>query len=338
MNKINTKKVSMMVIFAIVLLGVGFAQANVITGAGKALGRAALKAESHELATLASHSDRAAARLIQSLGEDSAEVFLKSLSPAAKELMARNGERGVEFFMRTGPAAESLAMKYGDDILRVFESAGGNTVEWVARYGDDGVRAANRFGVAATEELVQKAGVESLTIANRIGHPAMAILKRNPESAPLFRAAAEEGSEQTLLNTIERGGDRFFQFVQRNWKGVGVASLCVAFITQPEKFTEPTKEVGAKVIESGADVLKELIRSIVKIPGDAISNPSSFGGAMLTFAIIFGLGGLWMILRHFRIKSRIILEDNPGTKAIMPQSTSSVKPQTILARIKRGLV
>lgn len=298
------------------------------------LGRTVLKMESRELAALASHSDGAAARLIQSLGEEGAETFLRTLSPAAKGLMARNGERGVEFFMRTGPAAESLAMKYGDDILRVFESAGGNTVEWVARYGDDGVRAANRFGVAATEELAQKAGVESLTIANRIGHPAMAILKRNPEAAPLFRAAAEEGSEQTLLNTIERGGDRFFQFVQRNWKGVGVASLCASFIAQPEKFTEPTKEVGTKVIESGADVLKEVIRSILKIPSDAISNPKSFGGAMLTFAIIFGLVGLWMVLRHFRLKSRIIAGDNPGTKATIAKSLPFVKLQTILSSKK----
>ena len=189
MNTTNTKKLSMMVIFAIVLLSVGIAQANVITGAGKALGRIVLKVESRELAALASHSDGAAARLIQSLGEEGAETFLKSLSPAAKELMARNGERGAEFFLRTGPVAESLAMKYGDDILRVFESAGGNTAEWVTKYGDDGVRAANRFGVAATEELAQKAGVESLAIANRMGHPAIAILKRNPEAAPLFRAA-----------------------------------------------------------------------------------------------------------------------------------------------------
>jgi len=150
--------------------------------------------------------------------------------------------------------------------------------------------------------------------------------------------AAAEGSEQTLLNTIERGGDRFFQFVQRNWKGVGVASLCAAFIAQPEKFTKPAGKVVTKVIESGADVLKELIRSIVKIPGDAISNPKSFGGAMLTFAIIFGLGGLWMILRHFRIKGRIISEDSPSTKATIPKATLTVKPQTIFARIKRGLV
>ncbi len=334
MNTTNTKKLSMMVIFAIVLLSVGIAQANVITGAGKALGRIVLKVESRELAALASHSDGAAARLIQSLGEEGAETFLKSLSPAAKELMARNGERGAEFFLRTGPVAESLAMKYGDDILRVFESAGGNTAEWVTKYGDDGVRAANRFGVAATEELAQKAGVESLAIANRMGHPAIAILKRNPEAAPLFRAAAAEGSEQTLLNTIERGGDRFFQFVQRNWKGVGVASLCAAFIAQPEKFTEPTKEVATDAIESGADVLKELIRSIFKIPGDSISNPKSFGGAILTFAIIFGLGGLWLILRHFRLKSRMITGDNPVTKAGTAKSSLFVKLQTILSRPK----
>lgn len=335
MNTINsTKKAMVLINIAIVLLGIGFAQANVYTGAGKGLGRLILKVESRELTALASHSNGAAARLIESLGEEGAETFLKSLSPAAKELIAKNGEHGAEFFLKTGPLAESLALKYGDDILRVFESAGSNTVEWAAKYGDDGVRAANRFGVAATEELAQKAGVESLAIANRMGHPAMAILKRNPESAPLFRAAAEEGSEQTLLNTIERGGDRFFQFVQRNWKGVGVASLCAAFIAQPEKFTEPIKEVGTKGIESGAGVLKELIRSIVKIPGDAISNPKSFGGAILTFAIIFGLGGLWMILRHFRLKNRMIAGDNQGTQAAMTKSSPLVKLQTMLSRPK----
>ncbi|MGD9558698.1 MAG: hypothetical protein AB7V25_16855 [Mangrovibacterium sp.] len=335
MNKINTeKKITIMVIVTILLLGIGFAHANVYTGVGKALGRIVLKVESRELAALASHSEGAATRLIQSLGEEGAEAFLKTLSPAAKDLMVRNGERGAEFFMKTGPAAESLAMKYGDDILRVFESVGGNTAEWAARYGDEGVRAANRFGVAATEELVEKAGIESLTIANRMGHPAMAILKRNPEATPLFQAAAREGSEKTLVNAIERGGDRFFQFAQRNWKGMSVATLCAAFLTQPEKFTAPAGEMGQKVVESGADVVKELIRSILKIPSDAISNPKSLGGALLTFSIIFGLGGLWMILRHFRVKSRINAGANPGTKAPMAKSSPFVKLQSILSSQK----
>ena len=42
-------------------------------------------------------------------------------SPAAKDVLVRNGERGAEFFVKAGPAAESLILKYGDDILRIFE-------------------------------------------------------------------------------------------------------------------------------------------------------------------------------------------------------------------------
>ena len=302
----SEKKLTAVIIVVIVLIISGVAQANIVTSSGKAAGRVLTNVEYRELAAFAAHSEGAATRLIQSLGEEGAEGLLRNLSPAAKGMLERNGERGADFFIKTGPAAESLILKYGDDILRIFESAGTNTVSWVAKYGDDGVRAANRFGVTATEELVEKAGMESLPVALQVGHPAVAILKRNPEALPLFQTAIREGSEKPLLDAIERGGDRFFQFVQRNWKGMGVASLCAAFITQPEAFAEPgfkaVKEVGKSVIENGADVLKETAKTVSKSTVDAMTSPQSFGGGVLTFAVILslGLGGLWMILRHFK--------------------------------------
>jgi len=304
---INTdKKLAAIIIVVTVLIISGVAQANIITSSGKAVGRVALKSQSRELAALAAHSEGAATRLIQSLGEEGAEAMLRNLSPVAKDMLVRNGERGADFFIKAGPAAESLILKYGDDVLRVFESTGANTASWVAKYGDDGVRAANRFGVSTTEGLVNKAGMESLPVALHIGHPAIAILKRNPEALPLFQTAIREGSEKPLLDAIERGGDQFFQFAQRNWKGIGVVSLCAAFIAQPEVFTEPglnaAKEVGKTAIESVAGLLKETVKTASKSTVDAMTSPKSFGGAVLTFAVIIslGLGGLWMILGHFK--------------------------------------
>jgi len=300
------KKLAGMVIVVIVLIISGVAQANIATSAAKETGRVLTKIEMRELASLAAHSEGAATRLIQSLGEEGTEALLKNLSPAAKDLLVRNGERGADFFIKAGHSAEPLISKYGDDILRVFESTGANTASWVAKYGDDGVRAANRFGVTATEGLVNKAGMESLPVALKVGHPAVAILKRNPEALPLFQTAIREGSEKPLLDAIERGGDRFFQFVQRNWRGVGVASLCAAFIAEPKVFAEPgfnaVKEVGKTVIESGAGLLKETVTTVSKSTADAMTNPKSFGGGVLTFSVIIslGLGGLWMILRNFK--------------------------------------
>ena len=304
------KKLAAMIILVIVLIISGVAQANIATSSGKAAGRVLTNIEFRELAAFAAHSEGAATRLIQFLGEEGAEGLLRNLSPAAKDLLVRNGERGADFFIKAGPAAESLILKYGDDVLRIFESAGANTANWVAKYGDDGVRAANRFGVTATEGLVSKAGMESLPVALQVGHPAVAILKRNPESLPLFQAAIREGSEKPLLDAVERGGDRFFQFAQRNWKGMSVASLCTAFITDPEAFTKPPfdagKEVGKKAIESAADLLKEMMKTASKSAVDVMTNPKSFGGGVLTFAVILslGLGGLWMILRKFKGKQK----------------------------------
>jgi hypothetical protein len=300
------KKLAAMIILVIVLINSGVAQANIAASSGKAAGRVLTSVEYRELAAFAAHSEGAAARLIQSLGEEGAEAMLKNLSPAAKDMLVRNGERGADFFVKAGPAAEPLILKYGDDILRVFESTGANTASWVAKYGDDGVRAANRFGVTTTEGLINRAGMESLPVALQVGHPAVAILKRNPEALHLFQTAIREGSEKPLLEAIERGGDRFFQFAQRNWKGIGVASLCTAFIAAPEAFTEPgfkaVKDVGKSAIESGADLLKEVVKTVAKNTSDAIANPKSFAGGVLTFAVIIslGLGGVWMVLRHFK--------------------------------------
>jgi len=304
----TAKKLAAMIIAVIVLIISGVAQANIVTSSGKAVGRFALKNQSRELASLAAHSEGAATRLIQSLGEDGAEALLRNLSPAAKDVLVRNGERGAEFFVKAGPSAESLILKYGDDILRIFESTGTNTANWVARYGDDGVRAANRFGFTSTESLVTKAGIESLPVALQVGHPAVAILKRNPEALSLFQTAIREQSEKPLLEAIERGGDRFFQFAQRNWKGMSVASLCAAFITQPEAFAKPgfkaAEEVGKTAIERGTDLLKEMVNKASKSAVDVMTNPQSFGGGLLTFSVMvsLGLGGLWMILRHFKLK------------------------------------
>lgn len=301
-------KLTAVIIVVIILTISGVAQANIVTSAAKGTGRVLTKIESRELASLAAHSEGAATRLIQSLGEEGAEGLLRNLSPAAKNMLVRNGERGADFFIKAGPGAESLILKYGDDVLRIFESEGANTASWVAKYGDEGVRAANRFGVTATEGLVNKAGMESLPVALQVGHPAVAILKRNPEALPFFQTAIREGSEKPLLDAIERGGDRFFQFAQRNWKGMGVTSLCTAFIVQPEAFAEPgfkaVKEMGKSVIENVADVLKETTRTVSKNTVEAITNPQSVGGSMLTFTVIIslGLGGLWMILRHFKGK------------------------------------
>ena len=304
----TSKKLAAMITVVIVLIISGVAQANIVTSSGKAVGRFALKNQSRELASLAAHSEGAATRLIQSLGEDGAETLLRNLSPAAKDVLVRNGERGAEFFVNAGSAAESLILKYGVDILRIFESTGTNTANWVARYGDDGVRAANRFGVTTTESLVTKAGIESLPVALQVGHPAVAILKRNPEALSLFQTAIREQSEKPLLEAIERGGDRFFQFAQRNWKGISVATLCGTFMMQPEAFTKPAgetiEEIGKTAIERITDLFKETARTGIKRFFDSLTTPQSFEGAALTYSVIatLGLGGLWMILGYFRQK------------------------------------
>jgi len=297
-----------MIIFVVISCFACVAQADLLSGASKAAGRVLTKIESRELAALAVGSEGAAARLVQEIGEEGAEAFLKTLSPAAKELMALHGERGAEFFLKTGPTAEALLLKHGDGILRVFASVGENTAAWAAKYGDEGVRAANRFGVATTEELVGRTGMESLPVALHMGYPALSVLKRNPEALSLLQAAAKEGSEKTLLSTIERGGDRFFQFAQRNWKGISVATLCCTFMMQPEAFTKPAgetiKEIGKTAIERITDLLKETAKTGIKRFFDSLTTPQSFEGAALTYSIIatLGLGGLWMILGYFRQK------------------------------------
>ena len=85
--------------------------------------------------------------------------------------------------------------------------------------------------------------------------------------------------------------------------------MCAAFITQPEIIVHPAfnaaKEVGKTLIESIADLLKDTGKSAAKGAFDALTNPQSFGGGLLTFIVIvsLGLGGLWMILGCFRKKN-----------------------------------
>ena len=275
------------------LSGSTVTHAGVISAGGRLAGRILLQVESKELAALALRSEDAVARLVKELGEAGAERFVRQLSPEAKALLSAHGERGASLLLQCGDSAAPLLARYGDDVLRVFDSVGPHTPRWVATHGEAGVRVAGRYGVATTERLAATAGPRSYEVVLKAGRPASAILQRNPAALPLFQAALTEGSERTLIDTIERGGDRFFRFAERHWKGISIAPLGIAFASQPEAFVKP-------VAEAGEHVLTRTIERAI----EAISHPQSLGGAISTFIIFATL--LWFLFQSGSAFARFI--------------------------------
>ena len=268
----------------VALLCASHVKAGVIGSGLKVAGKALSKVEVESLSRLSLRNKPAAEWLCREYGSEAAERFLVQLTPEARELIAFHGPRAAALFRELGEEGTPLLRQFDEDLLRVFESQGKHTADWVGRYGADGVRLAGRVGVRQTEALVGNVGAGNLAVAMRAGRPAAAVLTRHPEMLPVYKAAVAEGSESLLLETFEKGGDRFLQFLQRNWKGAGVAALCAAFVTQPEAFTKPLADTASRACSSALYHL---------------SHPGSAKGALLML-IVVGIPVLLITLRLLR--------------------------------------
>ena len=237
----------------------------------KGVGRLVFRADSKALAELAGRSPNAAGRLMRELGEEGAERFLGTLSAEARAQLALHGDRAVGLLRECGEATVPLLARHGEALLKIHAAVRGDTLVWVARHGEEGLLVAGRFGVTAAEHLAASAGRESFAVVLRAGRPAAAILERHPETLPLFKQAVAEGSERQLIDTIERGGARFFEFAAKHWKGMTVTALCAAFVTQPRAFTEPAGEA---------------VRSMGGHAIEVVGRPEGFPGLLLALLLV----------------------------------------------------
>jgi cobalamin biosynthesis protein CobD/CbiB len=86
---------------------------------------------------------------------------------------------------------------------------------------------------------------------------------------------------------------------------MSVAMLCNAFLMRPEAFTKPV-----------ADVVRKFLTEIVKEPFNAVMNPQSWGGAILTFALLvtFSAMGMWFIAKGLQRRRKPLLWGNATEK------------------------
>lgn len=255
---------------ALLLLGGTSARANLAKNVINMGTRLIAKKEVEQLVALARRNPTAAEWLCRAFGREGADRFLLSLSPTAREWISRLGPRAAAVYCELGESATPLLEQFGPSLLRVFEVEGKQTAQWVQRFGADGVRCAGRIGARQTEALAARAGVESLPTALRASRASVALMQKHPPLVPVVRAAIKEGSESTLISSYERGGERFLKFLERNWRGAGVAALCTAFAVHPDGIIRP-------ITESIADIVNKVVGHV--------AHPESLGGACLMLLI-----------------------------------------------------
>ncbi len=205
------------------------------------------------LASLAAKNEPLALKLTSEMGEAGAQQFLAKLGPDTTELLVRHGEITLPMLRATGPAGGRWLQEFGDDILPVWEKAGNGTAAWIGRHGADGVRVAGRHGVEAAESLFRGAGRDAFPVVLEMGRPAIQILEKTPGRLSMMQAVIREGQKEPFLVGLGRHGEDFLKFVERNWKGMGIAAACVAFATQPRAFTEPAADVASGAIRHAMD-------------------------------------------------------------------------------------
>jgi len=236
---------------------------------------------SPHLTELAKQNPALHRRLVAEMSEAGADQFLRTLSFTSRAMLLRHGEAAIPM-LRAQPEMGGIWLReFGLDVIPVWQRAGPNTSAWIANHGRNGVRVAGQHGAEVAERLGRSVGTNAFPVVMEMGRPATAILLKNPSRLPMLQAVVKEGQKDQFLRLLARHGEAFLQFVERNWKGIGIAAACTAFVTNPEAFTKPAADVAVGMVGHVVDGTGQAV------VGVATKQPYLF---LACFAALCGFG------------------------------------------------
>lgn len=224
-------------------------------------------------------------------------------------------EHGVAAFARK---VESVALKHGDDVFHAVKAIGPKALPMIEKAGVDGAKAAKvmaKYGEKGLVHVVERPSAMKLVASHGddvaaalVKHPGVAepfIEKVGASAIPALTAvgprsarrlaimaegeAAKVAADPKLLGVIARFGEPAAEFVWKHKKALAVGAVLAAFLAEPQKFINGTKDITAIVADSA-------IKPLAEAPGKVLSSfaekttPEIARHANWTLIIPLGMG------------------------------------------------